>query len=74
LAHRSALGSWWGLVPAAFLCVAIVLRLLDEENYLAGNLPGLHGLSAQGAHAPRAGDLVKFAPAREQAAARYRAA
>jgi protein-S-isoprenylcysteine O-methyltransferase Ste14 len=35
-----ALGSLWGLVPAALLCAAIVLRLLDEENYLARNLPG----------------------------------
>jgi protein-S-isoprenylcysteine O-methyltransferase Ste14 len=35
-----ALGSLWGLIPAALLCVAIVLRLLDEENYLARNLPG----------------------------------
>jgi protein-S-isoprenylcysteine O-methyltransferase Ste14 len=35
-----ALGSLWGLVPAALLVVAIVLRLLDEEDYLARNLPG----------------------------------
>jgi protein-S-isoprenylcysteine O-methyltransferase Ste14 len=35
-----ALGSLWGLVPAALLCAAIVLRLLDEENYLMRNLPG----------------------------------
>ena len=35
-----ALGSLWGLIPAALLCAAIVLRLLDEENYLARNLPG----------------------------------
>jgi protein-S-isoprenylcysteine O-methyltransferase Ste14 len=35
-----ALGSFWGLIPAALLCAAIVLRLLDEENYLAHNLPG----------------------------------
>src|SRR5882724_7090035 len=34
-----ALGSFWGLIPAALLCAAIVLRLLDEENYLARNLP-----------------------------------
>jgi len=35
-----ALGSFWGLIPAALLCAAIVVRLLDEENYLARNLPG----------------------------------
>src|SRR5207247_6491544 len=35
-----ALASLWGLIPAALLCVAVVLRLLDEENHLARNLPG----------------------------------
>jgi protein-S-isoprenylcysteine O-methyltransferase Ste14 len=35
-----ALGSWWGLIPASGLCCAIVWRLLDEEAYLARNLPG----------------------------------
>jgi protein-S-isoprenylcysteine O-methyltransferase Ste14 len=35
-----ALGSWWGLVPAAALAAAIVWRLLDEERYLARNLAG----------------------------------
>jgi protein-S-isoprenylcysteine O-methyltransferase Ste14 len=35
-----ALGSWWGLVPAALLLAALVWRLLDEEQYLARNLPG----------------------------------
>jgi protein-S-isoprenylcysteine O-methyltransferase Ste14 len=35
-----ALGSWWGLVPAALLLAALVWRLLDEESYLARNLPG----------------------------------
>jgi protein-S-isoprenylcysteine O-methyltransferase Ste14 len=35
-----ALGSLWGLIPAALLCTAIVWRLLDEEAYLARNLPG----------------------------------
>jgi protein-S-isoprenylcysteine O-methyltransferase Ste14 len=35
-----ALGSYWGLL--AFLCMVPVLiwRLLDEENFLAKNLPG----------------------------------
>jgi protein-S-isoprenylcysteine O-methyltransferase Ste14 len=35
-----ALGSWWGLVPAAVLVATLVWRLLDEESYLARNLPG----------------------------------
>ncbi len=35
-----ALGSWWGLVPAALLLAALVWRLRDEESYLARNLPG----------------------------------
>jgi protein-S-isoprenylcysteine O-methyltransferase Ste14 len=35
-----ALGSWWGLVPAALLLAMVVWRLLDEEQYLARNLPG----------------------------------
>jgi protein-S-isoprenylcysteine O-methyltransferase Ste14 len=35
-----ALGSLWGLVPAALLLATLVWRLLDEERYLAGNLPG----------------------------------
>ena len=40
LATPLALGSWWGLVPAALLLAMLVWRLLDEERYLAGNLPG----------------------------------
>ena len=35
-----ALGSWWGLVPVVLLALAIIWRLLDEEKFLAGNLPG----------------------------------
>jgi protein-S-isoprenylcysteine O-methyltransferase Ste14 len=35
-----ALDSWWGFVPAALLAAVIVWRLLDEEAYLARNLPG----------------------------------
>jgi len=35
-----ALGSWWGLVPAAMLAAVIVWRLIDEEAYLARRLPG----------------------------------
>ena len=40
LATPLALGSWWGLVPAALLLAMLVWRLLDEEAYLARNLPG----------------------------------
>ena len=35
-----ALGSWIGLVPAAFLAATIVWRLIDEEAYLVRNLSG----------------------------------
>jgi len=35
-----ALGSWWALIPEIALIAAIVWRLLDEERYLAANLPG----------------------------------
>jgi protein-S-isoprenylcysteine O-methyltransferase Ste14 len=35
-----ALGSWWGLVPAALLVPVLVWRLLREETFLAANLPG----------------------------------
>jgi protein-S-isoprenylcysteine O-methyltransferase Ste14 len=35
-----AMASWWGLVPVALLTATIVWRLIDEEAYLARNLPG----------------------------------
>lgn len=35
-----ALGSYWGLLPAAILAGAIVWRLLDEEKILERELPG----------------------------------
>jgi protein-S-isoprenylcysteine O-methyltransferase Ste14 len=35
-----ALGSWWGLLPAAAMAGAIVWRLIDEERYLVRHLPG----------------------------------
>lgn len=35
-----ALGSVWGFAPALLLCAVIVLRLLDEERFLAAHLPG----------------------------------
>jgi len=40
LATPVALASWWGLIPAALLCVVVVVRLLDEERFLIKNLPG----------------------------------
>ena len=35
-----ALGSSWGLVPIALMLPFLIWRLLDEERFLAGNLPG----------------------------------
>ena len=35
-----ALGSWWGLIPAALLVPILAWRLLREETFLAANLPG----------------------------------
>lgn len=40
LATPLALGSWWALIPAIALSAMIVVRLLDEEIFLAINLPG----------------------------------
>jgi protein-S-isoprenylcysteine O-methyltransferase Ste14 len=35
-----ALGSYWGLVPIAAMMPFLIWRLLDEERFLAANLPG----------------------------------
>jgi protein-S-isoprenylcysteine O-methyltransferase Ste14 len=35
-----ALGSWWGLLVVVGMMPALVWRLLDEEKFLARNLPG----------------------------------
>lgn len=35
-----ALGSWWGLFTVVPITAVIVWRLLDEEKFLARNLPG----------------------------------
>jgi protein-S-isoprenylcysteine O-methyltransferase Ste14 len=40
LATPLMLGSWWALIPAAVVCGGIVVRLLDEERFLARNLAG----------------------------------
>ncbi|MDP4199679.1 MAG: isoprenylcysteine carboxylmethyltransferase family protein [Bacteroidota bacterium] len=34
-----ALGSWWGLIAVVPITLVIILRLLDEERFLAANLP-----------------------------------
>ena len=35
-----ALGSYWGLIPALLAILCLVLRLFDEEEFLAENLAG----------------------------------
>ena len=35
-----ALGSWWGVLTMAAVVPALAWRLLDEERFLARNLPG----------------------------------
>jgi len=35
-----ALGSYWGLIPCVLIALGFVWRLLDEEKFLAKNLPG----------------------------------
>jgi protein-S-isoprenylcysteine O-methyltransferase Ste14 len=35
-----ALGSWWGVLVLVVILPALVWRLLDEEKFLARNLPG----------------------------------
>ena len=43
LAHMAlpvALGSWWGLLPAAAGCRCLMRRAVEEERVLAAELPG----------------------------------
>ena len=40
LATPLALGSYWGLAPAAAIIAFLIWRLVDEEKFLAMNLPG----------------------------------
>ncbi len=40
LATPLALDSWWGLLLLIPMTLVLVLRLLDEEKFLAKNLPG----------------------------------
>jgi protein-S-isoprenylcysteine O-methyltransferase Ste14 len=35
-----ALGSCWGLIPVTAMVPVLIWRLLDEERFLAGSLPG----------------------------------
>jgi protein-S-isoprenylcysteine O-methyltransferase Ste14 len=42
-----ALGSYWGLIPAAVLMVFVILRLLDEERFLEQNLVGYRDYRAK---------------------------
>lgn len=35
-----SLGSWWSVLAVIALLPALIWRLLDEERFLAGNLPG----------------------------------
>jgi protein-S-isoprenylcysteine O-methyltransferase Ste14 len=42
-----ALGSWWGLIPAALLVPVLAWRLLREETFLAANLPGYDAYRAR---------------------------
>jgi len=35
-----ALGSWWGMLVNIPMTMAVIWRLLDEERFLAANLPG----------------------------------
>jgi protein-S-isoprenylcysteine O-methyltransferase Ste14 len=35
-----ALGSWWGLLALAAMMPIMAWRILDEETFLAGGLPG----------------------------------
>jgi protein-S-isoprenylcysteine O-methyltransferase Ste14 len=40
IATPPALGSWLGLIPAAFVVAAVIWRLVDEEAHLARDLAG----------------------------------
>lgn len=35
-----ALGSWWGLIPAAGIVAALIVRIVHEERFLSANLEG----------------------------------
>jgi protein-S-isoprenylcysteine O-methyltransferase Ste14 len=35
-----ALGSWWSVILVVAMMPALIWRMLDEERFLARNLPG----------------------------------
>lgn len=35
-----ALGSWWGLIPAAGIAAALIVRIVHEEKFLVAHLDG----------------------------------
>ncbi len=39
-----ALGSWWGMLMIIPMALVIVWRLLDEETFLAKNLPAIRSI------------------------------
>src|SRR5215813_6622046 len=45
-----ALGSYWGLVPLAAMMPFLIWRLVDEERFLSGNLPGYAAYQRQVPH------------------------
>jgi protein-S-isoprenylcysteine O-methyltransferase Ste14 len=47
LATPIALGSWWGLIPAVGLVMAMVARLRYEERFLVEHLAGYEAYRAQ---------------------------
>ncbi len=47
LATPVALGSLWGLLPAALKCATLAVRLLYEEDYLKRNLAGYEAYCKQ---------------------------
>ncbi len=40
IAMPLALGSYWALIPGLLTIVGLAWRLIDEEKFLAENLPG----------------------------------
>ena len=41
-----ALGSWWGVLIVVAIVPALIWRLLDEEKFLARNLPVMSNIRA----------------------------
>ncbi len=45
-----ALGSYWGLIPFGLMVPLLIMRLLDEERMLVGELPGYDAYRQQVRH------------------------